>query len=839
MESVAWTRIEQVLDLVLERDPSEWSAVLDETCGTDPELRRAVEDLLSRATEAREYLESPPALTAAALVAQAQSRHDDQAGRRIGAYRIVRQIGRGGMSRVFLAERADGQFEQRVALKLLRPGMDNEIDRERFRSERQILASLEHPHVARLLDGGVTEDGSPYLVLEYVDGQPIDAHCEARQLPPRARLELFLAVIDATQYAHRNLIVHRDLKPSNILVADDGAVKLLDFGLAKLLEPVRETEDALTTRTGHRWMTPEYAAPEQIRGEPVSTLTDVYQLGAVLYELVTGQPPFGKRGANVRALEDAVLSAEPAAPSSALASSERARLRGDVDAIVLKALRKEPDQRYTSAQALADDLRRHLTGHPVLARRQTAAYRARRFAHRHRVGIAAAGAIVIMAIAYGVTVTVQRARVQRALAQAKVGTEKAEQVTDFVLGLFEASEQGRVFRDTVSAQELLRRGTARARELTGQPEVRAEMLDAVGQIHYQLGDYEQAEKLFQEVLALRRQVLGEDHLDVATSLARLEPLAEQRGDMAAAIDLTRRALDIRRRHLGPEDPLTVESLFWYAQSLHEGGEEARAQAVFDEWAAAFAKQPPSLTPRRGYELLHLGQMLEFRRQYDAARPQYEEALRIFRTLYGDQHPSVGRTQYQIADLLIKQDKFIEAEHRLRSAIATIRAAYPAGHSDLTLALSSFGRVLRHLKKWEEAEAVTREVLDIARHSYGPDHPTVAIRMQDLGVLLTQRGSYAEADPYLRSALRIQRSRFGDHNVMTAYASVALGDERRLGGDLVEAESLLVRAFAVLRDRTSDIAAPARRKAIESLALLYEAEGRTAEAAKYHALEQHK
>ena len=344
-------RVEAVLDAALTRDPTDWPALLDERCSGDPDLRREVEALLGRLDTAERFLESPPGAVAAAIVAEAResggwSGAGALEGRRIGAWRVVRELGRGGMSRVFLAERADGQFEQRVALKLLRPGLDSELDRERFRTERQILATLSHPGIARLLDGGMTEEGVPYLVMEHVDGVPLDRYCAEHDLPLAERLRLFRTVADATHYAHRNLVVHRDLKPSNILVAADGAVKLLDFGIAKLLQP--GPESAAATRTGHRWMTPQYAAPEQVRGDAVGTLTDVYQLGVVLYELLAGRLPFADRTGSLFELERAILEEEPPPPSAVAARESPARgrvLRGDLDAIVMKAMQKEPDRR--------------------------------------------------------------------------------------------------------------------------------------------------------------------------------------------------------------------------------------------------------------------------------------------------------------------------------------------------------------------------------------------------------------------------------------------------------------------------------------------------------------
>ena len=425
MDPNRWREIERVLDEALAHEPQQWQAVLDESCSNDPELRAEVESLLRRAVDADQFLQSPPTAMAAAIVAEAQAPAGERRWeeRRVGAYRLVREIGRGGMSRVFLAERVDGQFEQQVALKLLRPGLDSELDQARFRHERQILASLNHPNIARLFDGGVTEDGVPYLVLEYIEGLPIDRYCAEHELSPLQRLSLFLPVLDASQYAHRNLVVHRDLKPSNIFVTADGVVKLLDFGLAKLLDS--SADDGVTlTQTGQRWMTPEYAAPEQVRAEQATTLTDVYQLGAVLYELLAGAPPFGKRARGLHELEAAILHSDPRPPSAAGADARS--VRGDVDAIVLKALAKEPERRYASAMAMREDIERFLDGRPVRAQPQSTAYRIRKFVRRHSAslaGVAAAVLALLTATAFSIygmrEATHQRDRAEEALRRSR------------------------------------------------------------------------------------------------------------------------------------------------------------------------------------------------------------------------------------------------------------------------------------------------------------------------------------------------------------------------------------------------------------------------------------
>jgi tRNA A-37 threonylcarbamoyl transferase component Bud32 len=473
-----------------------------EVSGDDVALRQELGSLVEAHESASGYfddLADHVASAAYAVVVERAPGGQRWEGRRIGAYRLVHEVGRGGMSRVFLAERADGQFEQRVALKLLRPGFDSDVDVMRLRAERQILASLSHPNIARLLDGGVTDDGLPYLVLEYVDGVAVDRYCESRALSTRQRLEIFLTIADAVEYAHHHAVVHRDLKPSNILVASDGTVKLLDFGVAKLLDQSAPGARP-TTQTGYRWMTPEYAAPEQILGAPVTPRTDVYQLGVVLYQLLAGRTPFGRRVATLYELETAVLGEDP--------DSLGGILRGDLDAIVFRALRKAPAERYASVSECADDVRRHLTGHPVRARRQTLGYRTRRFVLRNRMRLAVAAVVLLLTATSATAVRVERARTRRALAAGRLGVGTVDSIARFVDQLVAMSAPGVALMDTTTARRLLERTPGHARALASQPERRAQVLEAAGRVHAKLRQYDAAISLMQSALVIRRR-LGE------------------------------------------------------------------------------------------------------------------------------------------------------------------------------------------------------------------------------------------------------------------------------------------------------------------------------------------
>jgi eukaryotic-like serine/threonine-protein kinase len=429
-----WERVKDLLQAALDREPAARAAFLDEACAGDAGLRRTLDRLLAAHARAEGFLERS-ALPDLVEMLDAQ----DQplaVGHQLGAYRVVKEIGRGGMGAVYLAERADAEFRKQVAIKLIKRGMDTDAVTRQFRNERQILASLEHPHIARLLDGGTSASGLPFFVMEHVEGIPIDAYCDDRRLSVSERLQLFSQVCAAVSYAHQRLVVHRDLKPSNILVTKEGLPKLLDFGIARIMTAEAGAQ-TYSTVAGMRLMTPEYASPEQIQGLPATTLSDVYSLGVLLYELLTGHSPYRLPSRSPEHFIPAILDAEPETPSAVITRTDEAttaagvkttltpdrvsatregspdrlrrRLRGDLDNIVLKAMRKEPARRYASVAELAQDLQRHLVGLPVSARRDTVSYRARKFVRRNRAAVIA-GALLLTSLAGGLVASAWQAR---------------------------------------------------------------------------------------------------------------------------------------------------------------------------------------------------------------------------------------------------------------------------------------------------------------------------------------------------------------------------------------------------------------------------------------------
>jgi serine/threonine-protein kinase len=824
-------RVESVLDAVLTREPTQWPALLDEACSGDAELRREVEGLLARLDTASRFLDSPPGAIAAALVAETrelegQLAADSFAGRRIGAYRIDRELGRGGMSRVFLAGRADGQFEQQVAIKLLRPGLDSDLDLERLRAERQILATLNHPNIARLLDGGVTEEGLPYLVMEYIDGQPLDRYCEERGLSVRQRLELFQTVAEATEYAHRNLVVHRDLKPSNILVTVTGTVKLLDFGLAKLLQPDSRTARP-ATRPGHAWMTPEYAAPEQIRGTAVNTVTDVYQLGVVLYELLAGRLPFADRD-SLFGLQTAILAEEPALPSAAVlragaggapndsgtarepgddARTRSRALRGDLDAIVMKALNKEPDRRYPSAAALREDLGRYLAGRAVLARPDRAGYRLRKFVRRHRGGVAVAAAVAI-----GVVVAATREYRLRAIAEAEARTAGA--VEQYLLTTFSAADPFLPQDSTASrstARELLDRGVARLdTALAGQPEIRARLRTALGRVYVSLGLYDQAASQLQLALAEQRALTGDRHRATAAALDELGQLRNQQGRLEEADSLLAAALGLRRSLLGSRDSNTAATMEHLAKVRRDRDQHAAAEALAREaLAVRRAVHGDTALPTAASEHL-LAEVLSSRGADKEAAVLYRTALATRERLAGPNHPLVAMTLFNLALTERRLGRVAVAESLYRRTLAIQQRALGEGHPLVASTLNGLANLLQKTTpRRDEAESLLRQALAINRRAYGEQHPEVSTNLGNLAVILRERGEYDEAEKVLREALAIDEAVFGPEHTYVGYDLNELASVFRMRGQPDSAASILRRVLAL----TSRLAGNGHRNTI--------------------------
>ncbi|PAP81675.1 hypothetical protein B1759_10270 [Rubrivirga sp. SAORIC476] len=692
-DSTDWARVGDVFDAVADLPPDARADALDRLCRSadghlDTHLRAEVESLLAADTTADLFGEGMDTDHAAALVSDAAV-----TGERVGAWRVVREIGRGGMGRVDLVERADGAYRQAAALKRL--GL---VAGERVRlfvRERQILARLKHPGIARLLDGGVTAQGVPYLVMEYVEGEPLTAYADAHDLSLDARIALFLQVCDAVGYAHRHLVVHRDLKPSNVFVTEEGDVKLLDFGIARLLDEATEVEASVETALP--MLTPEYAAPEQVTGEPITTATDVYALGVLLYELLAGTRPYAIQRATLSGIVAAVRDAQPPLPSTVTREARRRALRGDLDTIVMKALAKDPARRYGAAEDLGADLRRFQRGDPVVARTPTVGYRARRFVGRHRVGVATTVLVTLLAIGatafYTSRLAAERDRAERS-------ATRAERTADFLEGIFAGSDPtGASNPDSLSARELLDAGAAKARaDLAQEPLVLAQMLGTIGRVYRAVGLYDASEPALRDALGLF-EATGEDPLGHRDALLELANLQYRKEAYPQADRFAREALRLDSLYARPGESERLAILNTIGLILSDTGELEEAVRVIREVIAG-------------------------RRADDS------EEARV----------DLGVNLNNLGLILIDLERFDEAELILDEAIALCIETRGADHPYVAFALNSRVAIHQHRRDFARAVVDQERSVAIGETALGRDHPFLTYARANLTDLLAMRDS---------------------------------------------------------------------------------------------------
>lgn len=736
---------------------------------------------------------------------QAAAESSDPAGRIIGPYRLVRSLGQGGMGEVFLAERADDQFRQQVAIKLVRRGLLSRHVQGRLRQERQILASLDHPNIARLYDGGTTDDGTPYIVMEYIDGEPLDIYCDRRQLSVEQRLRLFITVCSAVHRAHQGLVVHRDLKPSNILVTADGVPKLLDFGIAKMLDDRELMHTLAVTQEDIRVMTPDHASPEQISGELISTASDIYVLGVLLYEMLCGYKPFVLRGKRLAELERAICEDMPPTPSEVIAAAERQKdsgivqvaaqrsvsvpklrrqLSGDLDNIVTMAMRKEPERRYSSAAQMAGDVDRYLQGLPVLARPDSWSYRAEKFVRRHSIGVALSAALVAMLIGFTATVYLQSLRIkeERDLAEAERNVansqrERAETVKGFLIDSFKVADPFAQGGNSVTARQILDNGAKRiGSELSNQPAIKADMLDTIGSAYLGLGLPEDAQPLIEQGLTLRRSLFGEDSEAVASSLHSLNRVYEQKGDLAQAETLARQSLAINEQKTGAASVATAASMCRLGVIHKEKGELAAAEKLFqsclDIRRARLGQHHELLTT----PLDNLAQIASHRSDNALAEKYLNQALEIDRRSRSEEHPQYIRHLLRLAIVTHDHGAPDRAAPLFQRAVELSERVLGPEHPETLDTMSAMGMFQMESGQLDAAEQTLSRVLEINRR-VRPDHFYVGNDLENLGRLAFRKREFAKAERYLNEALAVYRRKLPPTSGFIATTLTILGHTR--------------------------------------------------------------
>lgn len=812
-----WPRIEALFHAALERDPADRAAFVTAEAGGEAELAAEVLSLLDAAEPADDRVGE-----AVATVKRLAGADELAPPERIGPYRILRELGRGGLATVYLAQR-DEPFRMEVALKLVRRGLDTEEIVQRFRQERQILASLDHPHIAHLLDGGTTADGRPYFVLERIEGEPIDRYAAQAGLSLEARLRLFLDVAGAVAYAHTRLVVHRDLKPTNVLVTHEGSVKLLDFGIAKLLDPELDPETAVATRQGLRLLTPAFASPEQARGLPATTATDVYSLGVLLYRLVTGRHPFPLAGlASAEALERALLGADPPPPSQCLAkapeevedplwhgpealASLRRRLAGDLDGILLTALAREPEQRYPSVERLADDLLRHLEGRPVSARRPTWRYRAGRFARRNKLALAAAGlagAGLVGGAAAALWQAAQagqaRDRAEAALAESETQRATAEAVSGFLVDLFEVSDPAQSRGVDISARQLLDAGAARVRTALGpEPQVQTAMLDTLGQVYLKLGDAEAAEPLLRDALALQTRI-GAPPDSAAAVQGRLGLVLVHRGAFEQAVTELKAALASQRLSASPDELAVTLNALGMARYQQRSFDQAEG-ALVRAWA--LRRRTFGAAHTATVETLNnLAAVWYQKRRLDAAEAAMREALAFHRASLGEDHPQVATNLNNLAALLLERKRSEEARPLVELALSLRRRLFAPTHTQLAETLNNLGKIAHAQGDLGSARAAFEEALANSRVTLGPEHPNISAILINLGDLDVDQGAWTAAEVRFREALAQRRRSLPAGHQRLAAPLTRIGLVLVLQGRAAAAEPFLTEALALQQEQ---------------------------------------
>jgi serine/threonine protein kinase/tetratricopeptide (TPR) repeat protein len=828
MDRALWGRVKELVAAAGELPPGQREAYLRGQCGENEALRREVKELLSAGELAPDLLEQPAAQLFPDLLTDEFAK--ELIGKQVGVWRLTQLIAAGGMGVIYRGERAGGQFDQTVAVKLIRRELFSPDLRGRFERERRTLARLSHPNVARLLDGGITDEALPYLVMEFVEGMPIDEYCDRRKLATDERLKLFRQACAAVHYAHQNLVVHRDIKPNNILVTQEGVPKLIDFGIARELQEHSRRQAAGTTEPQRRRMTPQYASPEQIRGGPVTTATDIYSLGVTLYVLLTGHRPYRFRSGVLYDIERVICEEEPEAPSTAVTRTRqfdsrgdvqavtpawvsamratdpnrlRRHLAGDIDAIVLKALRKDPAQRYTSVEQFSEDIGRHLAGLPVIAQRPTLGYRMKKFVRRNRagaIGAAAVAASFVLGLT-GISWEARQAAEQRDIAMAaqRIAQQHAEtaetaaaqtrDINEFLKNMLASVRPERAGRE-VTVREALDRAAERLEaDLNSQPQVAAEVRRTLARSYESLGLYDDAERQLRTALQTLTELYDGPHADIAECRDDLAVVLYAKGRYAEAEAHCRAALEMGRRLFGSDSEQTAQTLNNLGAILARQGRDEQAESL------------------------------------------YRQALKLRRTLLGDQHPAVAETLNNLGGVFRRRGDLAGAEQMAREVIAIREQSLGADHIDTARAWDNLAVLLHQQGKVQEAEQAYAHAQRTYREKLGPNHPDLATSISNLATLLFKQERTAEAVPLLREAVRIRAAALPADDSRTAYSRCMLGSGLTILEQFDEAEPLLQAALETYAGEYGD-QDPRTQATLEALVKLYEAWNRPNKARTY-------
>jgi len=794
MDSARWQTIQLLFHEVADLPASEQQICLKSRCGDDETLLNEVLALLQEDAASASLLDRDVAHVVHKIL-----QDDDDTSlpfKEFGPYRLKKVLGHGGMGVVYLAERDD--LENQVAIKILRDAWLSPARRERFALEQRTLAQLNHPFIARLYDADTTPDGTPFFVMEYVEGVPLVEYCNAHGCSNEERLRLFRAVCEAVVYAHQHAVIHRDLKPSNILVKNDGAVRLLDFGIAKHLETLGEAVDQ--TMTGLRLMTPAYASPEQIRGEQVGIQTDAYSLGVILYELLAGKLPFDLSDRTPAQAEKVLTQQDAEKPSVAAqqmtaADTTTIHVPGvgksawaDLDVLCLTALHKDRQRRYASAEALLRDVDHFLKQEPLDARADTASYRIRKFVARNQRSVAAAIAMFVL-IAGLVTFFTVRLAIARNAAVAEAA--RTQRVQRFMVNLFQGGDEAAGPSDDLRVITLLDRGVQEAQSLSAEPEMQAELYQTLGVIYQKLGKFDRADSLLGTALEQRKKLYGPDHRFVAESLTASALLRANQAKYEEAEKFAREGLEMSKRHLSASHPSVARATFALGKVLEDRGKYDQSFPILEE-AIQLQSRPGGATADLAASLSELANSHFYAGHYDISESLNQRVLTIDRQLYGERHPLVADTLINLGAIQFQKGNYTASETFNRQALDVVQSWYGKVHPETADAMTILGQSLTYQKRFDEAADLLQQSLAILEHVYGPIHPRVAFALNELGNVAIRQKKLDEAEADFSRVVDIYRSVYGEKHYQIGIA------QSNLAGVYVERKEY-ARAELLFRD----------------------------------------
>ncbi len=771
MDAARWDRIQSLFHKVADLADPDRTRVLDKECEGDPELRNHVLRMLRADAENAGLLDAG----LAELAGQVVSASPVAESRRIGPWELRHMLGEGGMGTVFYAVRPD--LGTSAAVKVLRDSWLSPARRERFVREQHTLAHLDHPNIARLLDAGALEDGTPWFVMEYVEGLHLDEYCDQNSCDLDERLRLFRSVCEAVQFAHSRAVIHRDLKPSNVLVAAGGVVKLLDFGVARQLDEFGDGADR--TRTGLRLLTPAFAAPEQLRGEPASAGADVYSLGVILFRLLTGRLPFDPLRENAwmdpssvqrQAVRPSLVAGRVGERGAGAVSGISRAAWSDLDVICLKAMHNYARHRYVSAEALLRDIDRYLAGEPVEARPDSVAYRLGKFVRRHRVAVSVTAVAIVAAM---VLIGVFTARLARERNAALAEAARTRRIQQFMRNLFEGGDPDAGPAHDVRVATLLQNGVIEARGLDRDPDIQSEIYENLGSIYRKLGDFPRAERLLTEAVEKRRAAAGANSVEVAEATGALALLRADQARLEEAEKLGREALELSRRALPAGHPQIAEATEVLGHIIGEKGDYARAIPLLEDAVKQRSSFQHSAGDRAG-ALFELSNAYFYAGRYKEADALNRQVLAIYRDIYGHRHPRVAEVLANLGAIQQDLGNYAESERFHREALGITQEFFGKDHYRTAAGLTLLARALIFQKRYDDAAPLLRSALEVQEQVFGPVHPRVASALNELGTVALQQGDPATAKSYYSRMLDIYRSVYPGGHYLLGTATSNLG-----------------------------------------------------------------